>query len=381
MNSKGVRMYRSFMMLVFMCFSALVFAQGNPQAGGQRQVVIKAVELDIQSETILITGDNFGQSPPFSGDLMIFSPEGYQGLEIIDFDAPNQEIIARLPAGLVDLPGTYLLKIVMGNSPTAMDVFPLALGLAGPVGPQGEVGPMGPQGEVGPVGPQGEVGPMGPQGEVGPVGPQGEVGPVGPQGEVGPVGPQGEVGPMGPQGEVGPVGPQGEVGPMGPQGEIGPIGPKGDTGATGQVGPQGPTGPAGPIGPKGDTGATGPVGPRGATGPAGPAGPAGPKGDTGAQGPIGPQGPPGPSVFSGNILTLFSRSTPSSRSNTTTGPDSNRYICFLTRYDTVSSLGEIKGAEARLVRGSTNWTLSTRQNDSDAIINAEAICYELTGSI
>ena len=71
------------------------------------------------------------------------------------------------------------------------------MGLAGPVGPQGEAGP---QGATGASGSQGEIGPAGPSG------PQGEMGPAGP------VGPQGAVGPAGPQGPAGATGPQGPAG-------------------------------------------------------------------------------------------------------------------------------------------------------------------------
>lgn len=235
-----------------------------------KQLSITGAEPNFQRNTLLISGQNLGESQ-FEGSASLFVPTvGTLPLRLLAFDPATQELLAELPAGISSTPGSLLLSVSSGKGGKDNDAFVVTIGA---VGPQGEVGPQGPQGDTGAQGPQGDTGPTGPTGATGP---QGDPGPQGLQGEVGPKGPQGDVGPTGltgATGATGPQGPQGGPGPQGPQGDPGPqgvAGPAGLTGATGATGPAGPQGPQGPAGPQGATGATGAPGPQGPQGPAGP---------------------------------------------------------------------------------------------------------------
>lgn len=138
------------------------------------------------------------------------------------------------------------------NGSSWQDAGQIAVGPAGPAGPQGETGPAGP------AGPAGETGPAGPAGETGPAGPGGETGPAGPTGPAGAAAGFGT-----PTISVG-------SGTGTPSATVTASGPdtakvfafafdnlKGAKGDTGGTGPQGPTGPAGPGVPTG--GSTGQV--------------------------------------------------------------------------------------------------------------------------
>lgn len=73
--------------------------------------------------------------------------------------------------------GAVFVRAQCAKNETQLD--PVALGLVGPRGPQGQAGLQGPAGPQGPDGPQGPAGPDGPIGLTGPAGPPGPPGSVG----------------------------------------------------------------------------------------------------------------------------------------------------------------------------------------------------------
>ncbi|MBI4445741.1 MAG: hypothetical protein HY645_07500 [Acidobacteria bacterium] len=242
------------------CFFLLLptaLAQGNGQGGtpGVIQVAISAAEPNFETDSLLITGKNFGNGPSFAGIVTLFIPGlGETQLPVLGFDPVNQRILAQLPPYLENLPGTFLLRVITGVSETSIGSFDLAIGAVGKPGATGATGPIGPSGPQGLQGASGPVGPSGPQGVQGPAGDTGATGPSGPQGMTGSVGPsgaQGDVGPAGATGATGPVGPSGPSGPQGLIGATGPIGPSGPSGLQGMTGPVGPSGPSGPTGAQG----------------------------------------------------------------------------------------------------------------------------------
>jgi hypothetical protein len=270
--------FRAVRLLVLLPLVLVALATTTVGYESSHQLRINRVEVDETTNQMKITGVNFGGVPP-----TVTLEENT--LHVISYN-PTQ-ILVYLPAGIT--PGTYLLKVSMGNGTPMEDTFYVAVGALGSRGEPGPQGAQGPQGEVGPQGRQGDIGPVGPRG------PQGETGAKGSQGSRGDTGATGAQGPVGPTGETGARGVQGELGPQGAQGE------KGDRGDAGSQGPQGETGAQGPAGQQG---------PQGEVGPQGPAGPQGSAGPTGPQGPQGPQGSPGPAsiemivTFNGNINSI-----------------------------------------------------------------------------
>ena len=93
-----------------------------------------------------------------------------------------QIISATIPSGNW-LPGTYLLKVTVGNNKTTTS--DITFGVQGPKGDTGATGPAGPAGQQGVQGLQGPMGTVGPQGPAGAAGAVGPAGPVGPQGPAG----------------------------------------------------------------------------------------------------------------------------------------------------------------------------------------------------
>jgi len=218
---------------------------------------IRAIELLLASATIVISGNGFSTDNDFNGSVSLFVPGlGYTNLPVIAFSnlGATQEMIARLPLGIENSPGTYLLRLSAPSGATTNTTqFAVYIGVS-------QEGPKGDQGPRGERGPKGEQGDMGERGEPGAQGQRGETGAQGLQGE------RGDAGPEGPQGE------RGLTGPEGPQGEPGPRGATGARGATGSIGATGPRGPAGARGNDGDDGQDGDDGARGPAGPPGPAG-------------------------------------------------------------------------------------------------------------
>jgi hypothetical protein len=90
--------------------------------------VILGAEVDLQAMTVLISGSNLGETEPL---VTLFVPTlGEVELLILDYDPVNQEILAELPDGIENLPGTFLLTVSRG--PRASDIFHVAVGVAAP---------------------------------------------------------------------------------------------------------------------------------------------------------------------------------------------------------------------------------------------------------
>ena len=183
----------------------------------ERQVVISSAKIDCDATSITISGENFGYDTPHV--TLNFTELTYV------LPMRDDKIVAYLPTGTCDDPGTYLLTVMRAKirdndrwfklTQKDLATFNVTVGAMGYEGPQG---PEGPSGEQGPQGEPGSQGEPGPQGEPGSQGPQGATGPLGPQGEPGPQGPQGATGPAGPQGETGASGTTGRNRPSGTAG-------------------------------------------------------------------------------------------------------------------------------------------------------------------
>jgi hypothetical protein len=204
--------------------SSLALAQEDAQTQQNKfslpQPVIEATYANLENGQLLVAGHNFGDRPTVTLD----------GIRLGVVHADDRQIVAKLPRGAGDHPGTYRLVVWRGHGVPLADTFSVTIGVAGPKGEKGERGDPGPRGIEGLKGEPGPAGPAGPKGATGPAGPVGRVGavgPAGPMGLTGSAGPAGPAGPMGPTGSMGPVGP---MGPMGPIGPMGPAGPKGDSG-------------------------------------------------------------------------------------------------------------------------------------------------------
>ena len=148
---------RVFTAAIVMVFSLAVMAQGNGNGngngnvnGGQSQLVLTAAEFDFDGGTALISGLNLGETFPFDGTLKLFLPgQGEVILTVLDFDPSSGEILAELPLGIEDLPGTYLLSASRGTAAINNDSFAVTIGAVGADGAQGETGAQGLQGVQG----------------------------------------------------------------------------------------------------------------------------------------------------------------------------------------------------------------------------------------
>ena len=173
-----------------------------------RIVEITSYDAANKPTSLNIYGSNFGNSVSALSVSLADTP--LTGV-VLSGAANTQIISATIPSGNW-LPGTYLLKVTVGNHKTI--TFDITFGVQGLKGDTGETGPPGP---VGPIGPKGDTGATGPAGPQGLKGDTGATGPAGPQGVQGPAG---AVGLQGPAGVAGAVGPAGPVGPQGPAGTI-----------------------------------------------------------------------------------------------------------------------------------------------------------------
>lgn len=214
------------LLIILLGFSVPVLAQ-NPTDPVIRIVEITSYDASNKPTSLNIYGSNFGNS----ASSVSVSLAGTPLTGVVLSAAPNTQIIsATIPSGNW-LPGTYLLKVTVGNNKTTTS--DITFGIQGEKGDKGDTGTQGP---VGPVGPKGETG---------------LTGPIGPQGPAGATGPQGPKGDTGATGATGATGPQGPSGPKGDTGLTGPQGLQGVPGVAGATGLQGPSGPAGPQGPSG----------------------------------------------------------------------------------------------------------------------------------
>ncbi|RYZ17318.1 MAG: collagen-like protein [Myxococcaceae bacterium] len=169
-------------------------------------LVIKSVTVDLENQEITIFGQDFGSTAP---------GVNLSGSGLIILSHSTTTVVAKLPAPVAVIPGTYLLTVTaLDPSATGYDRFNVSIGTGGPAGPKGDTGPAGPPGAAGAQGPAGAAGVTGAAGAAGAPGP---VGPAGPQGAPGP---KGDTGAQGPQGLKGDTGAQGAQGPQGPAGEV-----------------------------------------------------------------------------------------------------------------------------------------------------------------
>lgn len=137
---------------------------------------IQSVATNYETETLAIKGLRFGTTPTVE----------IGGSSVAIVTASPQQIVVRLPLGLVQAAGSYLITVTRAKNATAS--FVVTFGAAGPQGFAGADGPAGPTGPGGPMGPAGPPGPPGPPGSPGSQGLPGEPGPPGPQGPTGPAG-------------------------------------------------------------------------------------------------------------------------------------------------------------------------------------------------
>jgi len=171
------------LLIVFLGFSVPVLAQHSTDP------VIRIVEItnyDASNKptSLNIYGSNFGNSASAISVSLADTPL----TDVVLGAAANTQIIsATIPSGNW-LPGTYLLKVTVGNHKTI--TFDITFGVQGQKGDTGETGPPGPVGAIGPKGDTGATGPAGPQGLKGDTG---ATGPAGPQGVQGPAGANGSV--------------------------------------------------------------------------------------------------------------------------------------------------------------------------------------------
>ena len=125
----------------------------NGDNGGKKNLTITGAEPDFDNDTILITGDYFSKKNTFKGQVLLYFPPetGSISLNVLNFDPTSpQMILADLPDGIEEYPGTYLLLVTQDNkknSPNKGDGFDVtigAVGAEGPIGPTGLVGATGP---------------------------------------------------------------------------------------------------------------------------------------------------------------------------------------------------------------------------------------------
>jgi hypothetical protein len=163
------------LLLLCIVMSHAAFAGENKNnTPTNRELFITEVYVDLEDDTIVISGLNFD-----NGGVPTVLLGNYPApLTLVGTPTANQ-IVAIVP----DVPyGDYLLKVSTGNGVIRYDSYNLTIGTGGLQGPPG---PQGPVGATGSAGPQGEQGPQGLQGPQGPPGEQGLTGPQGPPGEPG----------------------------------------------------------------------------------------------------------------------------------------------------------------------------------------------------
>jgi len=91
-----------------------IFNAGS--AGKCKTVVILGAEVDLKTNTLLISGVNFGSTGVFLGVVKLFVPtQGDVILDVLNFDPLAQEILTDLPVEVVDTPGTFRLVVINGS--------------------------------------------------------------------------------------------------------------------------------------------------------------------------------------------------------------------------------------------------------------------------
>ena len=116
---------RAFNLAVIMAgdITSLEVARAVEPAG-----VILGAEVNFKNHSLLISGRNFGVTAPFSGIVRLFVPmQGELELNVLAFDPLTQEILADLPAGIEDTPGTFRLTVSKESDPPNADDFAVTI--------------------------------------------------------------------------------------------------------------------------------------------------------------------------------------------------------------------------------------------------------------
>lgn len=160
--------------------AALSLSPGAPIAQGRgnpKLTVVNAVP-DMPNGLLTITGLNFGTAPAVTLDARPLTLLGA---------APTQ-IIAVLPASLMNTAGSYLLTVIddgdLGVKVAQAARFDTFVVTIGAVGPKGDTGDKGDRGDPGEKGDTGATGLDGAPGAPGATGAQGPIGPQGPSGSL-----------------------------------------------------------------------------------------------------------------------------------------------------------------------------------------------------
>ena len=137
--------------ILLLGFSNSVSAQ-NPTDPVIRIVEITSYDASNKPTSLNIYGSNFGNSASALSVSLADTPL----TDVVLSAASNTQIIsATIPSGNW-LPGTYLLKVTVGNNKTT--TFDITFGIQGPKGDTGATGPAGPTGLAGQQGVQGPAG-------------------------------------------------------------------------------------------------------------------------------------------------------------------------------------------------------------------------------
>jgi hypothetical protein len=201
------------LLLLILC---LVCTSRTVSAEAAQQVSINGAVVDHVSGLVLVSGSQFGTTPP---------AVTIDSMPVTVLSASPQAIVVELPASLLAQPGTYLLTVQRDTSPKGSATFVLAIGAIGPQGPRGLTGERGPYGEKGDKGDKGEAGPAGAAGAAGSPGAAGAPGAKGDKGDKGDKGAPGAPGAPGTPGSNGSPGLPGAPGGKGDKGDTGPAGP------------------------------------------------------------------------------------------------------------------------------------------------------------
>jgi hypothetical protein len=141
------------MLALTLVFSWPAFLHAQVDIWSPDLVIINSAQANLSTNTIAISGRNFGKQPP---EVMLDAAT----LVVTSFSPTS--IQANLPLGLP--PGSYHLIVVAGRGFQRLGSLDVTIGNTGLEGPQGPQGPPGVQGPQGPQGVAGAAGPVGPAG-------------------------------------------------------------------------------------------------------------------------------------------------------------------------------------------------------------------------
>lgn len=170
-------------MLGIIAMTSVPALQADSDPRRKDLVITSAVVGGANSDTLFVTGQNFGRWPQVT-----LANHVVGGVAVNADGTALTGIMPNLP------PGSYELRVSRGWGQGQSATLSLAIvdyasqqggDTRGPEGPMGPEGPQGPQGPAGEQGPQGIQGPKGDTGAPGAPGMQGPVGPAGPAGRDG----------------------------------------------------------------------------------------------------------------------------------------------------------------------------------------------------